>query len=135
MTHPITALQSALLATLLADAELVAVLGGDFVFDAPPQGQEPPFAAIVRHDVLARDGDAAPGNDHRLLIHCWHNQPSRKAVLALADRVVAVALTTDLSGTDLNVTHAQHDRTDTAIDTGTGYARAAVALRFFSEVG
>ena len=35
--------------------------------------------------------------------------------------------------TDITVTLARHDRTDTAIDTGTGRARAAIALTYFTE--
>jgi hypothetical protein len=35
---------------------------------------------------------------------------------------------------ELRVTHRQHDRTDTAIDRETGFARAAVAMRFFTEL-
>lgn len=133
MTHPITALQVSLLAALLADTEMTALLGGDTVFDAPPQGAQPPFVTIARHDALSRDGTNAPGHDHRLLLHCWVADPSRKAALAIAERIVAVALAADLSGDDLTVTHIHHDRTETAIDTATGWARAAVLLRVFSE--
>lgn len=133
MTHPIVDLQASLVTALLADTQLVAALGGDAVFDAPPKNQTTPYVAIVRHDVLARDGDLQPGHDHRLLIHCWHPNASRKSVLAIAERVIAVALGSDLSSAGLTLTHTQHDRTDTAIDAATGYARAAIALRFFSE--
>lgn len=133
MTHPIVSLQTSLLAALFADAALVTALGGDFVFDAPPKGRKPPYVAITRHDALSRDGDETPGHDHRLLVQCWYPAPNRKAVLALAERVVAVVLATGLSSAALRVTHIQHDRTDTAIDTETGYARAAVVLRVFTE--
>lgn len=133
MTHPIVELQTALLTALLDDGALVTALGGDAVFDAPPKGQEVPYVAIIRHDVLPRDGDETPGHDHRLLLNCRVSQPSRKQVLEIAERVVAAALSADLSGAELIVTHAQHDRTDTAIDLQTGDARAAIALRFFSE--
>lgn len=133
MTHPIIDLQSSLVTALLADAQLTTALGSDAVFDAPPKGQTTPYVAIVRHDVLPRDGDNAPGHDHRLLVHCWHQNASRKAVLDIVERVIAVALGADLSNVSLTVTHAQHDRTDTSIDSQTGQARAAIALRFFSE--
>lgn len=133
MTHPIVALQTSLLAALFADAELAASLGGNHVFDAPPKGQKPPYVAISRHDALSRDGDAAPGHDHRLLVQCWHPEPSRKAVLEIAERVIAVALEASLTSEGLCVTHIQHDRTDTAIDFETGYARAAIVLRAFTE--
>ncbi|WP_423068494.1 DUF3168 domain-containing protein [Devosia sp. CN2-171] len=127
MTHPIVLLQSALVAALRDDPDLAGV----GIFDAPPHGATPPYVAIIRHDLLSRDGDAAPGHEHRVTLHVWVDQPSRKAVLAIAERVVAVAK--GLTATGLAVTHRQHERTDTAIDAETGQARAAVAFRFFSE--
>lgn len=127
MTHPIIELQSTLVAALKADPDLAGV----GIFDAPPQGATPPYVAIARHDLLPRDGDVAPGHEHRVTLHVWAGQPSRRAALAIAERVVAVA--DALSPAAIRVTHRQHERTDTAVDTDTGQARAAVAFRFFSE--
>jgi hypothetical protein len=134
MTHVILSLQAALVAALDADDDLVELIGAERVFDAPPKERRPPYVTVARHDVLPRDGDAAPGHDHRVLLHAWAAEASRKAVLAIADRVLAVAMTADLDG-ELRVTHRRHERTDTAIDRETGFARAAVALRFFTEAG
>jgi hypothetical protein len=129
MTHPILSLQGPLVAALRADTELVALAP---VFDAPPKGTAPPYVTIARHDVLPRDGDDTPGNEHRLIVHAWATDASRKAVVAIAERVVAVALAADLDG-ELAVTMRRHDRTDTAIDSATGRGRAAIALTFYSE--
>lgn len=131
MTHPIVSLQGALVAALLADSELAALVGTS-VFDAPPKNAAVPNVAIARHDLLAHDGDTTPGYEHRLTLHVWAAEPSRRAALAVAELVLAVALGTDLDG-DLKVTTRIHERTDTAIDLDTGRARAAVALRFFTE--
>lgn len=127
MTHPIVSLQAALVAALKADE----ALDGVGVFDAPVRGAAAPYIVIARHDLLSRDADAAPGFEHRVAVHCWAADPSRKAALALGERVVAVAAT--LAATGLIVTHRQHERTDTAIDLETGQARAAVAVKFFTE--
>jgi hypothetical protein len=127
MSHPIVALQSALVAALKADAGLAGV----GVFDAPAKGAAAPYLVIARHDVLPRDGDLAPGFEHRVVVHCWAADPSRKAALALGERVVAVA--EGLTAAGVRVTHRSHERTDTAIDLETGQARAAVALKFFTE--
>ena len=131
MTHPIVILQAALVAALRADTELAALVGAA-IFDAPPQGAEAPYVAIARHDLLPRDGDAAPGFEHRITFHVWAAEPSRRAVLAMAERVLAVVLAMELDG-ELRLTLRQHERTDTAIDLNTGRARAAVAVRVFSE--
>lgn len=125
MTHPILALQ----ATLVA-----ALRGADVtVFDAPPAGRLPPYVVIARHDVLPRDGDETPGHEHRVLLHAWTADASRKSAVAMAEQLVAVATGDDLSSDALQVTLARHDRTDTAIDAVTGRARAAVGLTFYSE--
>jgi hypothetical protein len=131
--HPIVELQGALVAALNDDAALVALIGSNGIFDAAPKGRQAPYGVIARHDVLARDGDDAPGLEHRVLVHLWHAEASRKAVLAMAERVVAVALGSGLHAAGLAVTHRAHLRTDTEVDGKTGQARAAVALRFFSE--
>ncbi|MCP8884252.1 DUF3168 domain-containing protein [Devosia sp. XJ19-1] len=130
--HPIGALQAALVVALEADVTLVALIGAGGVFDAPPRDRPAPYVVIDRHDIRQRDGDATPGQEHRLLLHCWSDQPSRRAALDIAERVTAVALA-GLSPVGLTVTHGEHMRTETAIDTATGQARAAVTLRFFSE--
>ena len=131
MTHPIVALQAALVVALEGDAALVALIGASGVFDAPPQNRPAPYVVIDRHDVRQADGDDAPGQEHRVLVHCWADRPSRKAALAIAERVVAAK--DGLAPVDLVVTHAGHVRTETIIDTPTGQARAAVLLRFLSE--
>ena len=132
MSHPIVALQGALVTALRADGALTELIGTEAVFDAPPKGRDPPYVVIARHDLLARDGDLATGYEHRLLIHSWAAEASRKAVLASVDRVISIAMTAELDA-EIVVTNRTHERTDTAIDVKTGRARAAVSLRMFSE--
>lgn len=126
MTHPILALQATLVAALRADPAIA-------VFDTPPPGQSPPYVTIARHDVLPRDGDDAPGHEHRVLFHAWVADASRKAVVALAETLVSRITAAGLDSASLQVTLRRHDRTDTSIDQNTGRARAAIALTFFSE--
>ena len=125
MTHPILALQATLVATLRA--------AGTTVFDAPAAGRLPPYVVIARHDVIPRDGDETPGHEHRVLLHAWTADASRKSAVAVAEQVVSVATGSDLDSDTLRVTLRRHDRTDTAIDPVTGRARAAVSLTFLSE--
>jgi hypothetical protein len=66
-------------------------------------------------------------------LHVWHPDPSRKAVLAIADAAATVLLGGALAPAGLAVTFASLDRTETTIDLTTGAARAVLALRFFTE--
>lgn len=131
MTHPIVQLQGALVTALEANAALVELIGEGGVFDAPPQNRPAPYVVIDRHDMRQADGDGAPGQEHRLLIHCWADRPSRKGALEIAEHVVAARLGLEPEG--LAVTLAEHVRTETVIDAVTGQARAAVLLRFMTE--
>src|SRR3569833_35489 len=133
MTHPIVLLQGAIVAAFKADSALTSLVGASAVFAAPPKGAATPYVVVARRDLLPRDGDAAPGNDHRVILHLWHPDASRKAVLAIADRVLDVVLNGALAPAGLVVTNRSHERTDTAIDLDTGAARAALTLRFFTE--
>lgn len=129
--HTIMQLQTALVAALDADAALTALVGEGGVFDAPPRGRAAPYVVIDRHDLRPRDGDLAPGFEHRVLLHCWSDRPSRKGALAIAARVAHVA--TGIVPTELVVTLVEVMRTETVIDTQTGQARAAMLIRFLSE--
>jgi hypothetical protein len=132
MTHPILALQGALVVALRADAALTALVEGR-IFDAPPRGKAAPYVVIARHDLVPRDADMAPGNLHRVVLHLWHSDSSRKAVLTIAEAVLAVVLDGALAPAGLVITNRRHERTDTAIDLETGASRAAVTLTFFTE--
>lgn len=127
------AMQTLLVSAWASDTELLAALGGAFVFDAPPKGQIPPYVTVIRHDVTPRDGDLTPGAIHRIVVQCWHPLASRRAVLTLSDRIVAVALNAALSSEGLLVVNRQFEKLETAIDLKTGHARANVTLRFFIE--
>lgn len=128
------ALQGALVGALWADDALLALLGGARnIFDSPPKGARPPYLVIARHDVFARDGDLAPGFDHRLVLVAWAPEASRRPVLAMAERVATVVLEAPLAPAGLSVTHRVVERTETAIDLRTGFARASVRARVFSE--
>lgn len=50
-----------------------------------------PYVTIARHDVLPRDGDATPGHEHRLLLHVWATDASRRLRLEVVEIALAVA--------------------------------------------
>lgn len=129
----IAGLQAALLSVWSADAALLTLVGAHGVFDAPPRGRQPPYVTILRHDAVPRDGDEAPGLEHRMTVHCWAAQPSRKAALAIAARIEAGVLVAPLAMPGRLVTLRRHVRTETAIDLATGRARAALHLVFHTE--
>ncbi len=133
MAHAIIELQTNLILALKNDAQLISYLGSDAIFDAPAERKKAPFVAIIRHDIISKDGDETPTNEHRILLHARHNHVSRKSVLEIVDRVLDVALNQDLSSDNLHVTYANHIKTETMIDNKSSTALATISLRILSE--
>jgi len=133
MTHAIAALQTSIVAALNADPALIALIGANAVFDMAPKGKAAPYIVVVRHDLIARNTDLSPGNEHRLHLQAWHIEPSREKLLAMVDRIVAVMTSANLDSVGLDVTNVNHQRCETAIDLKSGHARALVVFRIFSE--
>ncbi len=133
MAHPIQELQTKIVAALAADIALTDIIGINGIFDLPPKGKSGSYLVLGPHDVLSRDADIALGNEHRLQIRGWTPQPNRADALMLAERVVSVLTSTDLSSALLKVTHVHHRRTDSAVDLKTGRANANISFLVHSE--
>ena len=133
MTHPIIDLQASIIEKLDADAALGALIGENGIFDMPPRGRTGPYIVVLRHDLVVRDADEAPANEHRIQFRVWNPSPSRSGVLEPAERVVLVMLQQDLGTPTLIVSNVIHQGTDTAIDVRSGRAHATIRFRIFSE--
>jgi len=85
MTHPVLALRAAVLARLVADAPLVALLGGPHIHDTPPRGAEPPY--LTFGETTARTWPGAPGGlRHTLTLVAWSRQSGDAEALAMLER-------------------------------------------------
>ncbi|HHB83602.1 MAG TPA: DUF3168 domain-containing protein [Devosia sp.] len=133
MSHPVIELQTSIASQLNMDSTLISALGANAIFDMPPKGKSGPFMVFSRHDLIVRDADIAPGNDHRVQLSIRVPEPSRAEALALAERVVLVLTGNELSTPDLRVTSVSHVRTDSAIELKTGRAYATIHFRILSE--
>ncbi|MCA0433498.1 MAG: DUF3168 domain-containing protein [Proteobacteria bacterium] len=82
--------QTAMRALLLADAPLLALLGGGHVFDEVPRGAKPPlveFTAIETRDWSVMDQKA---HEHMLQLAVATAERSRAAAQAICERIETV---------------------------------------------
>lgn len=133
MSHPIIELQTSIISQLNTDTALISTIGSEAIFDMPPKGKSGPFLVFSRHDLIVRDADIAPGNEHRIQLSIRVQEPNRAEALALAERVVLVLTSNALSTPDLRVTSVSHVRTDSAIELKTGRAYATIHFKILSE--
>ncbi len=133
MASAIIELQTSLIMALKNDSQLLSLLGSDCIFDAPKRGKRPPYLTIFRHDIISRDGDEAPINEHFLLFHCRHNNISRNSIAQIAQRVREIVLGTDLTSANLKIIYATHLKTETIIDNKSATSLAKISFRLLSE--
>ncbi len=92
------ALQKAVLAALVADTALAALVG-ERIHDAPPRAQEFPYVAFGEAGERDWSSGSESGAEHRLTLLAWSRHRGKREALAIAERIVAVlhdaALTLD----------------------------------------
>jgi hypothetical protein len=88
MSTAAAALRAAIHDALVADAALVALLGGPRVFDEPPQAPAFPYVTLGEARVEEFSGDASPSEEHRLTLHAWSRQGGHREAHLIAGAVL-----------------------------------------------
>jgi hypothetical protein len=91
------ALRAAIRAALVADGTLVALLGGQNVYDDVPRGARPPYIVLADH--AARDDSTGTevGEEHQVTLHVWSRQGGLKQGLEIAEAATAALLGASLA--------------------------------------
>jgi hypothetical protein len=78
------ALRAAMHAALVADAPLVALLGGPKVYDEPPNGAVLPYVTLGEARVLDWSTGSEDGAEHQLTLHAWSRQGGHREAHLIA---------------------------------------------------
>ncbi len=133
MSLPATALKQAIRDALVADATLLALLGGPAVFDEVPRQQAAPF--IVFGESVTRDASSntSRGHDTLLTLHVLSTRGGQREAQLIAARVEALlhdaALTLaghQLANLTLASSESRRERNNEA-------TRATLKFRAFTE--
>lgn len=132
MTAAALELQEAVFTALVADAALVAALGGPRFHDLTPAGLAFPYITFARATAYDWGTGTEGGSEHLFTLHVWSKHKGRKEALtlvelaraALHDRVLALA-TRSLVNLRLESSEVRHDE-DLDAYQGTLHFRAIV---------
>ena len=88
MTHPSLALQKAVVATLLADGSVGALIA-DRIYDAPPRDAAFPYLTIG--EVRTADWSTATeaGAEHRLTLNVWSRERGKRQCYEVMEAIEA----------------------------------------------
>lgn len=83
-------LQKAMRDALLADAQLLALLGGAHVFDEAPRGAKPPFVSFEQIETRDWSTGDAKAHEHFVQVQVISAERGRAQAQAICDRIEAV---------------------------------------------
>jgi hypothetical protein len=133
MTTAAFALQKAIHSTLVADADVVARLGGARVYDDVPRGAALPyvtFGPTTKRDWSAGDD---PGNEHIMTLHVWSNAAGRKETQEIIGAMRDALHDQSLALAGYRLINLRHEFSDTRREPdGDGY-RGIVRFRAVTE--
>lgn len=131
---PIAPLKAAIRAVLVADAQVLALLGGPKVFDDVPRTAQPPYIAFG--DATARENGTATDRGHitELTLFVWSKQGGSKEALALADRLSTVLDDTALTVQGHRLVLMRVAAIDVRRTADKDLTRVALRLRIVTEV-
>ena len=127
------ALQEAVYEALVADAPLVALLGGAKMFDGAPKNADAPYVHLG--EIVARDWSTATeaGTEISFAIVVWSRALGRSEGLTIAERVVVLLHNAALELDGFRLANLRHVSTETArVETPEG-RRTVVKFRSVVE--
>lgn len=87
MTAPAGALQRAVFQALDGDAALVALMGGQRVFDGAPAGTSFPYLTFGRTSVYDWSTDTERGTEQLFSLHVWSRAKGRRETQDIMERI------------------------------------------------
>jgi hypothetical protein len=88
MTHPGLALQKAVVAALVADAAVGALIG-DRIYDAPPRDATFPYLTVGQVNTADWSTGTEGGAEHQLTLHAWSRERGKRGCYAIGAAVEA----------------------------------------------
>lgn len=107
--------QKAILAAILADAGMIALIGGR-MHDDVPQDEVFPYGNFGDATVLQRDDKTDEGEELTINLHFWSRYPGRKQILEVTRASYALLHNGSLTVNGLQVILIQRDYEDHKLD-------------------
>lgn len=112
MSSPTWEMQKAIYATLKADSALVALLGGERIYDEVPRGAAFPYVTFGPSTTRDWSTGTETGAEHLITLRAWSKAGGEKEVHLLLDALRAALHETSLAITDHRLVSMRHETSD-----------------------
>ena len=133
MSSAVIALRKAVRAALIADAPLLALLGGAKIFDEAPRDALTPY--VTFGDALARELSTSlyPGLEQVLVLHVWSMQGGAREGLEIADRIAFLLDDAAMTLDTHRLINLRFSAVETIREDSGRFVRVALRLRAVTE--
>jgi hypothetical protein len=133
MTNPGWDLQRAVYEALTADAPLIAMLGGESLYDHVPQDATFPFVVLDQTRIADWSTGTEAGSEHQLTLHVWSRYRGKAESYAIADTIRAALDEAALGLADNRLVNLRHQFSDLKRDEDGETWHAVLRFRAVTE--
>ena len=135
MTSPGWDLQTAAYAALAADGALLALLGGERLYDHVPQNAAFPYVVIDQMQVRDWSTGTERGSEHVLMLHVWSRYAGKREACEISDTIRTALDDAELTLDDHRLINLSHQYSDLRRDDDGETYHAIVRFRAVTEPG
>ena len=128
------ALRKAVRDRLLADAPLIAQLGGPRVHDEAPRAQDPPYIVFTQSETRDWSTMTEAGAEHLLTLEVWSQKHGAREALEISGRVADLLDDAPLAVSGAASVHARIVSIETLRQSANRFVRARIRLRALVEL-
>lgn len=88
MPNSAVSLRAAIRDALVNDSPLVALLGGEKIYDEPPRDAALPYVTLGEDVIADASTSTEPGGEHALTLHVWSRQGGHREAHVIAGAVL-----------------------------------------------
>ena len=110
-------LQKAAYAALIANAPLIALLGGGRIYDDVPQDAAFPYVVLDQMRLNDWSTGTERGSEHILMLHVWSRYDGKREAYEIADAIREVLDDAELTLDDNRLINLSHQFSDLKRDT------------------
>lgn len=134
MTTPASAaLRAAVHDALVADATLIAALGGPKIYDEPPRTAAFPYVTLGEARIADYSTGSEAGQEHQLTLHAWSRQGGHKEAHIIASALLQALDEAPLTLADHQLVNFRFSVADVRREADGRTYHARVAFRAVTE--
>ena len=133
MMHPAADVQKAIYEALIANGDLITLLGGTKIFDHHPERVAFPYIVLGQATSTDWSTSTEDGTEHLITVHIWSRRSGREEVYDIQRQVGVSLHDAQFSGQDHHIINLRFAFSETRRDANSGRLHGVMRFRAVTE--